>query len=678
MIKKCFSIILVFAVCLQMGSNICIGYAEENKADKAIQVKGKVYQAEKTKEKISLAGIEIQVFSSELDKSVDTADLEIYNSTYEFSVFCDADGNYAFVPPSKDYAIAVSLTSLPEKTGITEIVSLVKQGDRIADIGLYSISHITAEYDKGQMVARAYAADGTEIYALCNENEKNTSFNYLMKDGASLKNAVVSMESIKNMESISKEMQIEMNGVCTEVSYVYDLSEMHLSERIDLLYRLNVLSEEEKMSLYCDATTLISEKSGLTCGTSLIQELEDYYNKNKDVKDDNVCTTMTKIDNVLRSHVGPYLQEGLINVDVGSGNYYYQIHYEAGTGGPNAAVLASAVTTVRDVHNFFINNGFHAPKKPSKEEYYHIYLISGYEYYGAAIPQEYRLKTTAASYIDLRFNTGEQYNSNTNSVTSLFKFTLAHEMYHAISFTYRYNMGAEDKWFDESFASWAGLRYTGDGASIAGYINRYLVNTSISPQDMNGESASYGLCVYALTLDEYNGGIPTIRAILEATEDTANAYTAIQNGIEQVKQSYTLAGEAFNYCSLYICKPTEFYTTATSAWGTASYTIRSAPDTYTVTGDSFTSSRHVYTLNSPTVKKLSISVRRNAGVSGTGLVRNKKDGTTEVVAPTATANDLTIYIINNYGTTYNSVILSVVNGSTNSDNLNCTVSSALN
>lgn len=675
MIKKCFGIILVLAVCIQMVSSICMGYAEE---DKAMLVKGKVYQAETAKEKISLAGIEIQVFSSELDRSVAAVDLEVYNSIYKFSVFCDAGGNYAFVPPSKDYAIAVNLKSLPEKTGITEVVSLVKQGDKIADIGLYSIARITAQYDEGQVVARAYAADGTEIHALCNENETNISFDYFMKDGASLRTVSASTEEIKNIESISKEMQIEMNGVCTETSYVYDLSEMHLSERIELLYRLNVLSEEEKISLYCDLATMTSEESGLICGTSFVQELEDYYNKNKDATNDNAQATAAKVDNVLRSHVGPYLQEGLINVNVGSGNYYYQIHYEAGTGGPNAAVLASVATAVRDVHNFFVNNGFHAPRKPAKEEYYHIYLISGYEYYGAAIPQEYRLKTTAASYIDLRFNTEEQYNSSINSVTSFFKFTLAHEMYHAISFTYRYNMGAEDKWFDESFANWAGLRHTGDGANAAGYINQYLMNTSISPQDMNSENASYGFCVYALTLDEYNGGIPTIRAILEATEDTANAYTAIQNGIEQVKQSYTLAGEAFNYCSLYICKPTEFYTTATSAWGTASYTIRSAPDTYTVTGDSFTSSRHVYTLNSSTAKKLSISVRRNTGVSGTGLVRNKKDGTTEVVAPTATANDLTIYVISNYGTTYHSVILSVVNGSTTSDNLNCTISSALN
>ena len=164
---------------------------------------------------------------------------------------------------------------------------------------------------------------------------------------------------------------------------------------------------------------------------------------------------------------------------------------------------------------------------------------------------------------------------------------------------------------------------------------------------------------------------------MEATEDTSNAYTAIQNGIDEVDQDFTLAGEAFNHCSLYICDPTEFFSWATADWGTASYTIRSEGNSYTVTGDSFTSSRHVYNRYSSVAKTLTISVDRNAGVSGTGLIRTKADGTTDVIAPTAVVNDLTIYVITNYGTTYRSVTLSIVNGSTTSDNLNCTLSSTL-
>lgn len=142
--------------------------------------------------------------------------------------------------------------------------------------------------------------------------------------------------------------------------------------------------------------------------------------------------------------------------------------------------------------------------------------------------------------------------------------------------------------------------------------------------------------MFPLTLDMYNGGIPTIRKIVEATENTSNGYTAIQKGIEAANQSYTMAGDAF------------------------------------------ASSRHRYGQISSVSKTLSISVRRNAGVLGTGLVRIKQDGTTEVVAPASSTNSLVTYVIHNYGTTYRKVIFSLVNGSTSADNLNCTVSSTMN
>ena len=128
---------------------------------------------------------------------------------------------------------------------------------------------------------------------------------------------------------------------------------------------------------------------------------------------------------------------------------------------------------------------------------------------------------------------------------------------------------------------------------------------------------------------------------------------------------------------MYICDPTEFFLWATADGGTPTYTVRTEGNSYTVTGDSFTSSRHVYIRNASSAKTLTISVDRNAGVSGTGLIRTKADGTTDVIAPTAVVNDLTIYVITNYGTTYRRVTLSIVNGSTTSDNLNCTLSSTL-
>lgn len=667
--KKFLGILLVLVMCMQVGGNIPMGYAEEMRADRAAMVNGKVTQAEPAKEKISLAGIEIQVFSSELDRSVSAADLEVYNSTYEFSVFCDEGGNYSFVPPSKDYAIAVNLTSLPERTGITEAVTLLKQGEKLPEIGLCPIARVTAQYDEGQMVARAYASDGTGLHALCSENEMDTGFAYLMKDSASTRAVSASMEGIRNLESVSKGMQINVNGVCVETSHVYDLSKMYLSERIDLLYSLNILSEDERMALYRDLTTLTPEESGLLCGTELIRELEKNREGNRETSDENR-------DTILRSHVGPYLKEGLINVDIGSGNYYYQVHYEAGTGGPNATVLASVVTAVRDAHNFFVNHGFHVPRKPTGEIYYHIYIISGLVGYTGVTVKKDVTANTAASYIELKFDSGEQYSTVTNQVTDVFKSALAHEMFHAISYTYRYSMPS---WFSESFATWAGLRYTANGSVADGYVSQYLPDTSVSPHDMKeGSLMQYGFCVFPLTLDMYNGGIPTIRKIIEATENTSNGYTAIQKGIEAANQSYTMAGEALNHCSLHISKPTVFYTMATSGWGEASCVTRSDTESYTVTGDAFTSSRYGYGQISSVSKTLSISVRRNAGVLGTGLVRIKQDGTTEVVAPASSSNSLVTYVIHNYGTTYRKVILSLVNGSVSADNLNCTVSSTVN
>ncbi len=80
----------------------------------------------------------------------------------------------------------------------------------------------------------------------------------------------------------------------------------------------------------------------------------------------------------------------------------------------------------------------------------------------------------------MKFDSGEQYNTITNQVTDVFKSALAHEMFHAISYTYRYSMPS---WFGESFATWAGLRYAADG-----YVSQYLPDTSVSPHDMGEKS----------------------------------------------------------------------------------------------------------------------------------------------------------------------------------------------
>lgn len=675
MIKKVCSVILVLVICIQMGNNFSWVYAADNRIESAKMVTGKVSQPEQQRNRTSAEGIEIQVFSSERDESVIYEDLEIYNSTYEFSVYCDTAGEYSFIPPSKDYSVAVNLASLPEKTGVSDSVMLIKQGENIKDIELCEIARIEVDYESEDIVVKAYSEQGDEIHTLCTESETEEaqSYSYLRKDGEKIAGVPTSLIDISDLQCLSKNVQVNVNGVGCEVPYIYDLNDLDISERIALLYRLKIISEEDKISLYCDLFSNPPEGLEVLCGTSIIGEIEKYCEQNRSSKDANVQELVQKAENVSRSHVGPYLQEGLFNVNIGSGDFYYQLHYEAGTGGPDIVVLSSVAATVRDIHNFFVNNGFQAPRKPIGEEYYHIYLISGFDYYGLTHTQS-ELITTAASYIEVKFNAGEQYNVTTRNVTPFFKFTLAHEMYHAISFTYRTGM---DEWFSESFATWAGIRYMQDGESASDYVNHYMSATNISPDDMENW-VPYGFCVFPLTLDEYNGGIPTILAILEATESTSNEYTAIRNGITEANQSYDTIEQAFTACSLYISRPTEFYSKATSSWNEASCDLRSDTGTYTVTGDHFTSSRYTYIRSASSAKVLSISIRKNSGSRGCGLVRIKFDGTTEVVGASTSTSDMITYNISNYGPTYFRVILSLANISTSADNLNCTVTSSLN
>lgn len=112
------------------------------------------------------------MYSSTLDESVSEVDLEVYNSTYEFSVFCNARGEYSFVPPSENFTIVIGLESLPEKTGVTDTTIFVKQNEVIKDVGLYKIDHLTLQYDENNnIVTKAYSKDNLEVFALCQTQE---------------------------------------------------------------------------------------------------------------------------------------------------------------------------------------------------------------------------------------------------------------------------------------------------------------------------------------------------------------------------------------------------------------------------------------------------------------------------------------------------------------------------
>lgn len=676
MMKKVICFILSIIMCLNIGFSIEVVNASSQSSDVTRSVKGKIVrQGEAEAEKTLLEGIEIKVYSSILDKNVNEADLEVYNSTYEFSVFCDAYGEYSFVPPSENFTIAVGLESLPEKTGITDITMLIKQNETIKDVALYKIDHLALQYDENNnLVTKVYSEDNCEIFALCETQDivDISEYSFEMVNGNKSKSVPVLSREINDIRFINKNISVEVNGVYNIVPCSYNLTDMPIEEKITLLSNLGIISEQEKILLYCDLIESTSESVSLSCGTSLILELQEYCEKNKNSSDENIQMAVNKANSALRSHVGPYLQEGLMLIDIGSGNYYYQLHYEAGTGGPNSTLLASAAASIKNVHNFFVNAGFNAPKKPTGESYYHIYLVSGWSSNGTTYVQN-AAGNTAASYIYLKFDAGESFNASTNKVTSLFDSFVAHEMFHAITYTYRYSM---PKWFQESFATWAGLRYSENGVNVYGYVTQYLPSTSTSPEDFSSLE-NYGFCVFPLTLDEYNGGISTIRYIIEATANTSDAYKAIQNGITAANQRYTKIEEAFNYCSLYISKPLVFYALADSRWGEATAVSRSDTASYSVTGDSFTSSRYKYSRSSSAAKTLSITLNTTTGSRGCGLIRCKLDGTTEVVSAAASSYDLVTYNISNYGTAYTNVILSITNTSSSSDNLKCTVTSAL-
>lgn len=229
--------------------------------------------------------------------------------------------------------------------------------------------------------------------------------------------------------------------------------------------------------------------------------------------------------------------------------------------------LLFKITRKESVYNFYVtNNSFNAPLPYDDTSYYPIYLVT--DDYMTSLGLTTTKVTTGKSKIYIRY-------SQVAGSTSDCKITLSHEFNHAVMGAYLCTGSSAENWFKESFASLMALVYNGSATTwyrdaARGYLEKsyYSINSDVNT------SFLYGTFMFPLYIYTYLGGIQTIRSIYEEYSDAGNPYDAITNSryISSYRTAF-LESVTRNY------KPTDFYSYATSAWGTGSINEFTVPYT---------------------------------------------------------------------------------------------------
>lgn len=124
----------------------------------------------------------------------------------------------------------------------------------------------------------------------------------------------------------------------------------------------------------------------------------------------------------------------------------------------------------------------------------------------------------------------------------------AHEYFHAIMNIYGVDNDNGYQWFQECFASWAGVGYIGTTWHWPNVMSYYFLNTpgeSLMSYSIN--ERRYGSFLFVLTISQEFGGVNTIKEIIESAASGTyygDPYGAINSGLQSINQSYTI-GSAF-------------------------------------------------------------------------------------------------------------------------------------
>ena len=493
---------------------------------------------------IDLSQIEIQVYSSTpVYDETNTSQIAYFTEEYEYSVFTDKSGSFDFIKPSQFCSVSVVLESLPAGYGILRHTQFITPSTSSTELAIAAIADMEVLLVDGEISPKFYDAAGNNLhvdYTLA-PAEKQVSISDSMT-GPTIK-------SISNMREIIHEGTVITSYRGYAYSVKEDISDYDIVGKINFLKENGYISEEDRISLYCDLLNGASDYT-LSSATTIYNTIANYIANNS-------TTISTKLSQKLNSvSVLSELPSYTDYYEQTNGTFKVRVYYDknAGMAQSHAQIVAGEFLLV---YNYFVtNNNFNAPIQDSGLNYYPVYITTS-EFMSANGLTVFNA-SSGASKIYIHFDIAK-------GASKYYKNTIAHEFNHAMMATY-YCADSLD-WFGEGFSSAMGLVYSGISTDWhEEKVSAYIENCQKSIYDKTVDGFSYGALVFPLYIYKYLGGLSTIRHIYEEYADAGNPYDAISNaqGVSSYQNAF-LASATRNY-SLTTYYP-EY---ATNKWGEVS------------------------------------------------------------------------------------------------------------
>lgn len=439
------------------------------------------------------------------------------------------------------------LNSLPSGFGIIQNTHFLTQEKTEIDLCISPITSVNVSFVYDELVPEFINSAGEVVltdYTVIPSTSDATSLSV----ATSISDNLISQISL--LRTITHSGVIRTAGGDFPYNIEEDISSFSLIGKIEYLYSNSIISDEQRIGLYCDLSMSNSDDYGIGSKTFIDNTIRA-YSVNNESQDTLLTEKLDKTTNAINAlpSYNAYVSRTI-------GTFQVRVFYDTSKG-MTTSVAAKIANEFVNIYNYFVvNKGFLAPV-PYATSYYSVYLLPADEMSGASTTID---PTTGRSHIKIGYGTAS---------STTYNVTLAHEFNHAVMTAYHIPCtGGTDAsnlwWFHDGFSSMAAMIYTSNNSDrYKNHINAYLTHSNLSIFNTTVDLFHYGALMFPLYIYTYLGGWTTIEDIYYQYENAGNPFDAITNSpyVSTYRNAFS-AMVTRNY------KPTAYYTYATASWGT--------------------------------------------------------------------------------------------------------------
>lgn len=576
---------------------------------------------------IDYTKIKVDIYSAELGFSNAELGYYQYNESLSETLNFSSNGQVEFTKPSANWSYSIQLNSLPVLYGVDKHTQFFQGEENEIEINLERYATVELSEKNGELSPVLLGKHGV-LYA----------------DTAIVDESIIDYvdnETGKNL-LIDKEISVSVNGQIKNIPYSTEHNYSNSYEKYGYLYDIGVLSEKQYIESVAE-TYLYSNTSEDTIDSTYLYGLLNNYRSREKQVEECIDRAIQKLEKINDSRA---------NLSVVSTSGRFRVWYDSTQTTKDAAELIA--DEYDKIYNLFVNTwDFLPPKCSVSTVYYYIYITDIGDDYGTTIPGE-----NGESYIRISYRIANEINNP--SVYSEYpnapKGVLAHEYMHAMMFRYNIESGDTDRiWLHECLASWAGIAYESSYAyRRKDTVNKFLENPSspLNYYETYGQR-HYGSCIFALYIQQREGGYETIRRILELYSNSNNPLTAVDAAL---KEKGTSLENAFANFAAYNYDTSCYYNNITDGWKDATVEEQAYPEEASSPQDlQYLSSRYDKYKSGNTDITLTVTINFTSVPSGSvaklKTICDNSTGGHSILSHTISSNRCTI-VQTNFGSNY--------------------------